>query len=252
MQYQIRLIIGNGVVMETRKLGRTGLEVGVIGLGVEHMSMSRKDMDAVIDVAVSAGVSYIDLVYHEPIDHCQRCFDQVLQQLGNGYAEIAMLTMVDSETLWKNWAQESIQRLKRSQREGRIGYIGLSNHNIDVARIAVESHLIDVLMFPVNLYQHHGHQERIALLDTCTKHRVGVVAMKPYHGGRLISTQGRPTGVTPTQCLQYALSQPVSTTVPGPQDANCRAMRAVCVERCPFEVDIIGKMRRAVEVFETT
>jgi predicted aldo/keto reductase-like oxidoreductase len=24
----------------------------------------------------------------------------------------------------------------------------------------------------------------------------------------------------------------------------------VCVERCPFEVDIIGKMRRAVEVFE--
>ncbi len=29
-------------------------------------------------------------------------------------------------------------------------------------------------------------------------------------------------------------------------------MRAVCVERCPFEVDIIDKMRRAVEVFETT
>jgi predicted aldo/keto reductase-like oxidoreductase len=26
----------------------------------------------------------------------------------------------------------------------------------------------------------------------------------------------------------------------------------VCVERCPFEVDIIGKMRRAVEIFETT
>ncbi len=26
----------------------------------------------------------------------------------------------------------------------------------------------------------------------------------------------------------------------------------VCVERCPFEVDIIGKMRWAVEVFETT
>jgi hypothetical protein len=23
-----------------------------------------------------------------------------------------------------------------------------------------------------------------------------------------------------------------------------------CMDRCPFEVDIIGKMRRAVEVFE--
>ena len=117
--------------METRKLGRTGLEVGVIGIGVEHLTVSRENMDAVIDLAVSTGVNYIDLVYndpindhaslwkaittalrrhrqslvltahwefvyHEPLDNCQKCFDQVLQQLGNGYAEIAMLTMVDS------------------------------------------------------------------------------------------------------------------------------------------------------------
>jgi predicted aldo/keto reductase-like oxidoreductase len=248
-----------------------------------------------------------------------------------------MVTMVDSETLWRNWAQESIQKLKKYRRDGRIGFIGLSNHNLDVARMAVQSGLIDVLMFPVNLYQHHGNQERADLLDICYENQVGVVAMKPYYGGRLISTQGRRTGITPIQCLQYALSQPISTTVPGPQNVNqfrqaleylnaseeekrytpihdeltmllrgqcvnCKhclpcpqeiqisnviwcldyvefyghgvlhdeqqfnrklysslAIKAsdcieceVCLERCPFEVDIIGKMRRAVEVFETT
>jgi len=190
--------------METRVLGRTGLEVGVIGLGTEHLTANRQNMDAVLDLAVPAGVNYIDLVYndpldahadyweaigpairrhrerlvltlhwgfvyHEPVAHCQLCFDQALARLGNGYAEIAMLTMVDSESLWTGWAQEAIERLQGYQRDGRVGFIGLSNHNVDVAQMAVASGLIDVLMFPVNLYQHHGNQEREALLKTCAE-----------------------------------------------------------------------------------
>jgi len=243
------------MAMETRTLGRTGLEVGVIGLGTEHLDTRPENMDAVLNLAVPAGVNYIDLiyndpsgahadyweaigpairrhrgclvltlhwgfVYHEPVDHCQRCFDQALDRLGNDYAEIAMLTMVDSEPLWKGWARESVERLHRYQRDGRVGFIGLSNHNIDVARMAIESGLIDVLMFPVNLYQHHGHQERVALLELCNEHQVGVVAMKPYYGGRLLTTRGRPTGITPAQCLHYVLSQSVATAVPGARNAG--------------------------------
>jgi len=357
------------MTMETRILGRTDLEVGVIGLGVEHLIADGENMDAVLDLAVPAGVNYIDLVYnnptdahsdhweavgpairrhrehvvltlhwgfiyHEPIDQCQHCFNQALDRLGNDYAEIAMLTMVDTESLWKDWALASIDRLHRYQREGRVGFIGLSNHNTDVARMAVESGLIDVLMFPVNLYQHHGNQERVQLLETCAEHQVGVVAMKPYYGGRLLTTEGRPTGITPAQCLHYVLSQSVATAVPGPRNADemrqalsyleasveekrstplddalvdrlrgqcvlCKhclpcpqdipipsviscldyvewygltplhqqenrewyaSLPAkgsdciecdVCLERCPFDVDIIGKMHRAAEVFET-
>lgn len=356
--------------METRTLGRTSLEVGVIGLGTEHLAFNRENMDAVLDLAVLAGVNYIDLVYndpldahadywqaiapgisrhrerwvlalhwgfvhHEPIDRCQRCFDQALDLLGNGYAEVAMLTMVDSASLWQNWAMEGIERLNRYRRDGRVGAIGISSHNVDVARMAVASGLIDVLMFPVNLYDHNREPARAALLETCVGHQVGVVAMKPYHGGRLLSTVGRPTGITPEQCLHYVLSQPVVTAVPGARNAaemrqtlyyleasdqekrfaplydelterlrgqclNClhclpcpqeidipgvitnleyvegysgsrwseeynrelyarRPAKAsdciecgVCLERCPFGVDIIGKMRRAVEVLETT
>jgi uncharacterized protein len=357
------------MVMETRILGRTGLEVGVIGLGTEHLAFNRETMDAVLDLAVPAGVSYIDLVfndpldahadywsaigpavrrhrerlvltlhwgfvYHEPADRCQLCLDQALKCLGNGYAEIAMITMVDTEPLWRNWAMQGIKRLEQYRRDGRVGFIGLSSHNVDVARMAVESGLIDVLMFPVNLYQHYGDQKRIEFLQTCAEHQVGVVAMKPYYGGRLVTTGGRPTGITPAQCLHYVLSQPVATAVPGARNADqmrqtlgyleasneerqfgplydelTERLRgqcvgclhclpcpqeidipgvienleyvefysgspwseqfnreyyarrspkasdciecAVCLERCPFGVDVIGKMRRAVEVFET-
>ena len=355
--------------METRTLGRTGLEVGVIGLGTEHLTTNRENMDETLDLATAAGVNYIDVVfndpldahadyweaigpalrrhrqqlviglhwgfiYHEPVDRCQRCFDQALSLLGNDYAEIAMLTMVDTESLWQDWAMQGLERLGRYLRDGRIGSIGLSNHNPAVARMAVESGLIDVLMFPVNLYQHHGDPERAALLETCVEYGVGVVAMKPYYGGRLLTSEGRPTGITPAQCLHYILSQPVVTAVPGARNAeqlsqtlgyldssseerqfaplhdeltarlhgqcvhclHClpcpqeidipgvilnleyvefysgtrwseqynrelyarRKAKAsdcieceVCVERCPFGVDIIGKMRRAAEVLES-
>jgi predicted aldo/keto reductase-like oxidoreductase len=353
--------------METRILGRTNLEVGVVGLGVEHMAADRETMDAVFDVAVSASVNYVDLVYHDPLDEhpehweaitpalrrhrdslvlaahwgfvthepvaeCKRCFDEVLHRLGNDYAEIAMLTMVDTESDWRGWAIDAIDHLRSYQRDGRVGFIGLSNHDVEVARMAAQSGLIDVLMFPVNLYQHAGSQERVALLETCAKWQVGVVAMKPYHGGRLLSIEGSPSGITPAQCLHYVLSQPIAAAVPGarnayemrqalsyvdasaaerefaalqdelverlrgqcvscehclpcPQEisipevihfvemveyyghgpsheqssrdayANLHANASDCTEceiclgRCPFDVDVIGKMRRAVEVF---
>ena len=56
------------MTMETRTLGRTGLEVGVIGLGTEHLHTTRQNMDAVLDLAVSAGVNYIDVLYNDPLD----------------------------------------------------------------------------------------------------------------------------------------------------------------------------------------
>ncbi len=355
--------------MKTRKLGRTALDVGVIGLGVEHLVPCRENMNAVLDLAVPAGVNYVDLIYndpaeaharhweaigpalrrhreslvlavhwgfveHEAIEHCQTSFDHALNQVGNDYAEIAMLTKVDTQELWQGWAQESIRRLRQYQRAGRVGFIGISSHDAAVALAAVEPGLIDVLMFPINLYQHRGDPARAALLDGCAEHQVGVIAMKPYYGGRLLSTEGRPTGITPAQCLHYVLSQAVAAAVPGAKDADemrqalgylkasgaetqhvsmtddlAQRLRGqcvlcqhclpcpqgirvpdlisyldyveyfghgllleharrqwyaslsagasdciecgVCVERCPFKVDIIGKMRRAVEVFES-
>ena len=352
--------------MEKRVLGRTGLEVGVIGLGVEHLGTTRRNMDEVFDLAVSSGLDYIDLVYndptgiygehwqaitpalrrhrdrltlaahwgfvaHEPVERCRECFEMVLERVGNNHVEIAVLTMVDTEAVWQGWAQDSLKLLAEYRSRGRVDFIGLSGHFPNIARRAMDSGLIDVLMFPVNLYQHQEDPERKALLHVAEQLGVGVVAMKPYYGGRLLHVEGRPTGVSPIQCLHYVLSQPVATVVPGPENARelsqallyfqasdnekvysslqdelterlrgrcvlCKhclpcpqdidipnvidclewmefygpshqkqsrewyaAMTAkgsdctecgLCMERCPFQVDVIGKMKRAAEVFE--
>ncbi len=136
------------MTMETRTLGRTGLEVGVIGLGTEHLIYNCENMDAVLDLAVPAGVNFIDLiyndpsaahsdyweaigpairrhrkrlvlclhwgfVYHEPVDHCQHCFDQALDRLGNGYAERAVQTLPPLPTGHPNSQRHLLSKLCR-------------------------------------------------------------------------------------------------------------------------------------------
>lgn len=239
--------------MEYRKLGRTGLDVSAIGLGTEHLEQSRQTMETVVGTAIDAGVNYIDLLYIDPtgndadfwnnlgpavsryrdglvlavhwgthdhnMDESQRCFEDVLSQMGNGYAEVAIIQVIDSKRQWDGWGQKSAEHLLRCKEQGRIGHIGMSGHVTSTAIKAVNSGLIDVLMFPINLVE-HDDEEISPLYRACVDNDVGLVAMKPYKGGTLFSADGKPSGITPAQCLAYVLSLPVSTAVPGPKNVG--------------------------------
>jgi predicted aldo/keto reductase-like oxidoreductase len=59
-----------------------------------------------------------------------------------------------------------------------------------------------------------------ALYQACRDRDVGLVGMKPYDGGLLLVLDGAPTGITPVQCLSYALGLPVAVTLPGPKNVD--------------------------------
>jgi predicted aldo/keto reductase-like oxidoreductase len=211
-------------------------------------------MEDVLRVAVAAGVNYVDVLYSNPeadapfwdgiapelnryrdrlilTAHwgpsdmypdpakCQHCLDLALERVDSGYFDVVMLTVVDSEKTWNGWAQESLARLRPYQEQGRVGHIGLSGHAAPIAAKAAQSGLIDVLMYPVNLLGHDDEEVK-ALYRACAEQDVGLVAMKAYHGGTLLSVNGKPSGITPVQCLHYTLSQAVATAVPGARDAD--------------------------------
>ena len=117
---------------------------------------------------------------------------------------------------------------------------GLSTYleeNPAVARMAVETGLVDVLMFSINpAYDlqpasenvdalwadesyartlHNVDPERERLYELCERTGVGIDVMKVYGGGDLLSVANSPFGraLTPVQCIEYALTRPAVAAV---------------------------------------
>jgi predicted aldo/keto reductase-like oxidoreductase len=261
--------------VEFRKLGKTGLDVSVIGLGTEYLNeQPRERVVSVVHEAIERGVNYFDLIfgfaeYRDNLGaalkghrervvlaghlgstekYGQYCktrspqksepfFLDLLARLGTDYVDIVMLhnfnSVRDYESTMKPQGLMGLAR--RLQQAGKARFIGISAHRIEVASKAVESGQIDVVMLPINLLGNAMPGKR-ELLDLCARRGVGVVAMKPFGGGKLLRQRGAfratryqtggasfktrlTTAITPIQCLSYVLAQVgVSTVIPGVKD----------------------------------
>lgn len=262
--------------MEYRKLGRTGYLVSEIGMGCEGFAeKSYDEVKAFVDVMEQEGVNCIDLYSPDPqmrtnlgralmgrrdqfVLQAHLCtiwkdgqykrtrepeevksgFEDQLARLLTDHVEIGMVHYVDSVEDWEQVAQGPVmayaQELKQS---GKIGCIGLSSHNPLAAQAAVDSGLIDVLMFSVNpcydllpgsddvemLWNEKSYAgtllnmdpERRRLYESCQRMGVGITVMKAFGGGDLLHGELSPAGreLTAFQCLSYALTRPAVACV---------------------------------------
>ena len=132
---------------------------------------------------------------------------------------------------------EFIEYVKSLKESGTIGCIGLSSHNPLIARKAVETGLVDVLMFSVNpcydmqppnedveqlwadeVYERSFHNldpDRETLYELCAREGVGIDVMKVFAGGDLLKADLSMFGkaLTPVQAMDYALSRPAVAAV---------------------------------------
>jgi predicted aldo/keto reductase-like oxidoreductase len=213
--------------MQIRDLGQTGISVGAVSVGADHlMHASMADTQAIVDLAIDRGVNYFDLV--GPFPEFRDRFAAALR----GRRDRVLLTChlnaaVKNGQYWKTTNPDisragvedflaryhtdhidvlfvhnvnglaEYQALLRPggimelahyyRREGIARCVGLSGHLSEVCIHPVRDGLIDVLMFPVNLSS-HAEPGRSALLQACAEHGVGVVAMKAFGGGKLLQT----------------------------------------------------------------
>jgi predicted aldo/keto reductase-like oxidoreductase len=195
---------------------------------------------------------------------CESSFRELLERLGRRSVDILMLHVVDSAADFDGvFSAGGLFDLARTLREeGRARLIALSTHVASIGARTIERG-IDILMFPVNPahdlvaadaglgagWEPDAHRaalaagvpsrERRELYLACEQAGVGVLAIKTYAGGLLL-TRGNPSAylqrtrlaaqgsaggirLTPVQCLSYALSRPaVASAV-----AGCRSVREV-------------------------
>lgn len=241
--------------MEYRRLGRTGIEVSVVGLGTEYLQNApREDVLDTVGTLLEGGGNYIDALYAFPtyrdnlalalrgkrdravlaghlgcgvaedgqyrkttdVSQSQAYFEDMLRRFQTDHVDVLLLQWLDTSSELKQALRPGgmLELARRLKQQGKTRAIGLSTHKVRLARAAIETGEFDMIMFPVNLAWNviPGRNE---LLHSCAAQGVGVVAMKPFAGGRLVADpQGR--SLTPVQCLAYCLDQPgVCSAVPG-------------------------------------
>ena len=257
--------------MEYRELGRTGIKVSVIALGCEGFVANEGALtEQLLNAAEQGGINCIDLYAPQPemrsrlgkwlrgrrgkfvlqahlctvwqegqykrtreIGVVKASFEDLLTRLATDYIDIGMIHYVDSLEDWEAVAGGPVMAYAREmQAQGKIIYIGLSSHNPAAAMQAVQSGLIDVLMFSVNpcydlqpanedcyaLWDGKNYDrqlvnmdpEREALYETCSRLGVAITVMKAFGGGDLLDEELSPAGkaLTVNQCLHYALTRP--------------------------------------------
>lgn len=257
--------------MEYRELGRTGIKVSVIALGCEGFVTNEGALtEQLLNAAEQGDINCIDLYAPQPemrsrlgkwlrgrrgkfvlqahlctvwqegqykrtreIGEVKASFEDLLTRLATDYIDIGMIHYVDSLEDWEAVAGGPVMAYAREmQAQGKIRYIGLSSHNPAAAMQAVQSGLIDVLMFSVNpcydlqpanedcyaLWDGKNYDrqlvnmdpEREALYETCSRLGVAITVMKAFGGGDLLDEELSPAGkaLTVNQCLHYALTRP--------------------------------------------
>ena len=266
--------------MKYRNLGRTGMTVSEISLGCEHMQGKDYELiKTVIDAALDAGINFLDVFMSEPnvrtnigkalrgrrenviiqghigscwvdgqykvsrdIGECVTYFEDLLERLQTDYIDVGMLHFVDKETDWDALEQSDMMRYALSLKEkGVIRAVGMSSHNPVTAKKAIESGLIDVLMFSLNpaydlvpgdrdmteifaevfagtkqnFTELTLEPSRAALYRACEEHGVAITVMKSLAMGTLLSSERSPLGIalTEAQCISYALSRPAVAAV---------------------------------------
>lgn len=271
-------------MIKKRELGKTGLLVGEVGLGCEGFAeVEPKEAIHMMDVALEHGMNYIDLYASSPITRdnigyaikgrrdqviiqghlgsvwengqykrtreiadTQKSFEDLLKRLDTDYIDVGMIHYSDEQTdLDTIFRGQFIDYVCQLRKEGKIKFIGISSHNPLIAKQAVMTGLIDVVMFSINpcydmlppsenvedlwcdeVYEKQRFNcdpKRQELYETCERLGIGISVMKAFAGGDLLNEKLSPFGVamTPLQCIHYCLTRPgVSVVMAGGHSAE--------------------------------
>jgi 1-deoxyxylulose-5-phosphate synthase len=267
-----------------RELGKTGFVATILGIGdLADRGVPMEQCVATVRRAMDAGLNVIDTApgyesgYSEEIvggalrgrrdgiflidkiDHPDRPVEaqarESLGRLGLEAVDLFLFHGVSSPDVWTALVRAGggFDQLDACRRRGMCRFVGISSHDPDVLRSAIDSGRCDVLMFAVGAHAHPRYVEEI--LPLTRERRIGTVCFKTFGAGKLLcDTEGysrplakRPRGkvssggvdvaesVLPRlgveECVRYTLScDPdvalLGLSFPNEQDAAFAAARA--------------------------
>ena len=198
------------VVMRRKRLGRTGLQVSVVGFGgIPIIALSRDEAEKVVRYAYDRGINYFDTArgYGDSEEKMGAALKDVrdkvvlatkthqrtkeaaarvglkqsLRNLQTDRIDLVQLHGIDSEELLKKTtgAEGALKALEEAKAQEKIDYIGISGHNPYVLAKAIKTGKFDTVLVPLNVLDRRATEELIRLAKELD---VGIIIMKALGG----------------------------------------------------------------------
>jgi aryl-alcohol dehydrogenase-like predicted oxidoreductase len=240
-----------GAVMPTRRLGRTGQKVSIVGLGGYHMAVPRDEQESlrIVREAIDHGVNFLDNCWDYHDGQSEIRMGKALQ---DGYRQRAFLmSKIDGRTREAAAAQieQSLRRLATdvidlmqihevirledparvfapggamealvaARQAGKIRFVGFTGHKDPEIHLAMlkaaadHGFTFDTVQMPLNAMDPHYRSFEAKVLPVLVQHDIGVLGMKPLCSGDILKSGV----VTAEECLRYAMSLPTSVVITG-------------------------------------
>ena len=198
--------------MEKIRLGKTEMMVSKLGFGgIPIQRLSDDEAVNVVKRCLDLGITYLDTANNYTTSEerigkaiagrreqliiatksqsrdregVEKNLELSLERLGVEYIDLYQFHGVsDSKELEAVLDPDGpMAAVQDAKKAGVIRHIGISSHQIDVAKDAVKTGLFETMMFPFNFIVSEPGSE---LLTLCREHDVGFIAMKPLAGGML-------------------------------------------------------------------
>jgi predicted aldo/keto reductase-like oxidoreductase len=265
-----------------RRLGRTGAQVSIVGLGGFHMGVQDDPEESVgiVRAAVDGGIDFLDNCWDYNDGESERRMGRALR---DGYRRrVFLMSKIDGRSREKAARQidESLQRLEtdvvdlmqiheviresdpgrvfgpggamealvEARQAGKIRFIGFTGHKAPRWHLAMlreadrHGFAFDTVQMPLNVLDAHYDSFERQVLPELVARDVGIIGMKPMADGRIVQQ----AIATPEECLGYALSLPTSVVLTGcdaPERVE-QALRVARAFRVPAEEEVNALLAR--------
>jgi predicted aldo/keto reductase-like oxidoreductase len=199
--------------VKKRILGKTGWEISIIGFGAIKLPLiSQRECDVLLNRALDGGINFVDTAdcygdsevkIGRALRHRRKEFylatkiderdangvrgklERCLGRLNTDWIDLALFHDVRGAEYDRLFDSGGLETLEQAKNQGRIREIGISIHgSISMMRRAIDSGAFAALMIAYSAFD----EDRLAadLLPMAHERGVGLIAMKPLAGGRLV------------------------------------------------------------------
>lgn len=271
----------NEAGIPTRALGRSDIQVSILGLGGGHFCrghIPQPDSVRLVRRAVELGVSFFDTAWEYHGGESERrlgialegrrdrvtlmtkvCardragataqLEESLTRLKTDHLDVWQFHEVnyDNDPEWIAGSGGALEAAIAARDAGKVRLVGFTGHkHPDIFRKTLALDFPwDTVQMPVNVLDAHYRSFQNGILPELNRRGIGVIGMKSLGGDAQLV---KDAGLTPQECRAYAMTLPISTLVTGIESVeNLDQDIAIAKDLVPMSEADMAALRARVE-----